>query len=155
MEKQGADQTDALLLPDGQCPGVLIEPCPADLQFIQERAGPIFGEGAAGRTVSERSAQIAGYGIVQQDGTLIDQDFGYDLQDLVTKEVDLTNASPGETLVYTVTARYTGAELLSSVTLEDTIPTGTTYITDTDTPEATCGSCWRPMTYIPTPRPDE
>ena len=55
----------------------------------------------------------------------------------VVKEVDKANAAAGDTLTYTITLSYGGSTLLSNAVVTDAIPAGTTYITDTDTPEAT------------------
>ena len=56
----------------------------------------------------------------------------------VVKSVDKTNASPGDTLNYTIDGiGYTEGNLLNNVTVTDSIPSGTTYVADSDTPEAT------------------
>ena len=55
----------------------------------------------------------------------------------ISKAVDKANANAGDTLNYTITTSYTGGSLLTNVTVTDTIPAGTKYVTDSDTPEAT------------------
>ena len=46
----------------------------------------------------------------------------------LTKSVDLTSASPGEQLTYTLYPRYFGDNLLTGAVVNDTIPAGTTYV---------------------------
>ena len=56
----------------------------------------------------------------------------------IHKQVDKTIAVPGETLNYSINnIGYAGNDLLTNVTVADTIPTGATYVADSDTPEAT------------------
>jgi uncharacterized repeat protein (TIGR01451 family) len=56
----------------------------------------------------------------------------------ITKSVDKSVAAPGDTLTYTINGiSSNGNDLLTDVTVTDTIPAGTTYIVDSDTPEAT------------------
>ncbi|MBP7961497.1 MAG: SBBP repeat-containing protein [Caldilineaceae bacterium] len=45
----------------------------------------------------------------------------------LAKSVNKTNANPGDTLYYTLTTNYTGSSLLTSVTVTDAVPAGTTY----------------------------
>ncbi len=47
---------------------------------------------------------------------------------LVKASVDKTAARSGDTLIYTVTTDYVGAELLQNVTITTAIPSGTTYV---------------------------
>jgi len=55
----------------------------------------------------------------------------------ITKEVDQTEASPGETLTYTISdISYEGSDLLNEVTVTDEIPAGTTYVTGSADPTA-------------------
>ncbi len=68
-------------------------------------------------------------------GTMFDTaDFGYQPE---TKSVDKADAAPGDTLKYTLSPIYPGSGLLSNVQVKDSIPAGTTYVSDSDTPEAT------------------
>ncbi len=46
----------------------------------------------------------------------------------LTKTVDLTTASPGNQLTYTIYPRYFGSQLLTGAVINDTIPVGTTYV---------------------------
>ena len=55
----------------------------------------------------------------------------------LTKAVSAALANPGDILTYTITPNYTGRNLLNSVKVTDAIPIGTTYVPDSDTPEAT------------------
>ena len=55
----------------------------------------------------------------------------------IEKSVDKANASPGETLSYTINSiHYDGSELLTNVNVNDSIPVGTTYVADSDSPQA-------------------
>jgi uncharacterized repeat protein (TIGR01451 family) len=47
---------------------------------------------------------------------------------VITKEVDKTGAGPGETLSYTITAEFPSSDLLSNVTVTDTVPNGTSFL---------------------------
>lgn len=65
-------------------------------------------------------------------------DIDFPFVQLISKEVDKTDVTDtGETLTYTITANYPGNELLTDVVVTDSIPAGTTYVADSDTPEAT------------------
>ena len=59
------------------------------------------------------------------------------MPDYLSKAVNVTAASPGDTLYYTVTVSYPGSELLSNVQVNDDVPTGTTYVPNSDWPTAT------------------
>ncbi len=59
----------------------------------------------------------------------------------IHKQVDMAAAGPGDTLTYTIQdIGHAKSDLLTSVTVVDTIPAGATYVADSDTPEATEGS---------------
>jgi len=73
---------------------------------------------------------------VAQNRTDVDFPFRY-VPPPISKAVDKTGANAGDTLTYTLTTNYTGSSLLTNVTVTDTIPAGTTYVADSDTPEAT------------------
>ena len=56
----------------------------------------------------------------------------------IAKSVDPATAKPGDTLSYTLNnITYSGSDLLTNVTVADSIPSGSTYVADSDTPEAT------------------
>jgi VCBS repeat-containing protein len=56
----------------------------------------------------------------------------------IAKSVDKTTAGPGDTLNYTIDGLgYANSDLLTNVTVTDSIPSGTTYVADSDAPEAT------------------
>ena len=61
-------------------------------------------------------------------GSVADQDFGYDVPDLIEKRVNAGQAGPGDTLTYSLDLFYPGSDLLSNVTVVDAIPAGTTYV---------------------------
>ncbi len=59
----------------------------------------------------------------------------------IQKQVDKTSAGPGEILTYTISGiGYSKSNLLTNVTVTDAFPAGTTYVANSDTPEATEGS---------------
>ena len=55
----------------------------------------------------------------------------------ITKSVDKTSASVGDTLTYTIKVFNTGKDPLTGVSVSDDIPTGTTYVAGSATPAAT------------------
>ena len=56
----------------------------------------------------------------------------------IIKSVDKATAGPGDTLNYTIDGiSYTGSDLLTDVSIVDSIPAGASYVADSDTPEAT------------------
>jgi uncharacterized repeat protein (TIGR01451 family) len=56
----------------------------------------------------------------------------------IVKAVDLATAKPGDTLSYTLNnITYTGSDLLTNVSVADSVPAGVVYVADSDTPEAT------------------
>ena len=55
---------------------------------------------------------------------------------LLKASVDKATARSGDSLLYTVTTDYVGSALLQSVVITAAIPTGTSYVGDSDTPEA-------------------
>jgi len=63
-------------------------------------------------------------------------DFGYQPTGVLNKEVSAATAAPGDTLVYTMTTDFDGTNLLTNAVITDTVPPGTTYVADSDTPEA-------------------
>ncbi len=65
-------------------------------------------------------------------------DVDFPFVQLISKQVDKLKVDDnGATLTYTVTASYPGSALLTNVVVTDTVPAGTTYVADSDTPEAT------------------
>ena len=47
---------------------------------------------------------------------------------LINKQVSKTKVNPGDTLYYTITTNYPGSDILSGVTVTDSIPAGATYV---------------------------
>ena len=71
-------------------------------------------------------------------GTVANQNFGYILPDLLLKSVVPTGpVNPGATVTYSLRPTYSGSGLFSNLQVSDVIPAGSTYVGDSDTPEAT------------------
>ncbi len=71
-------------------------------------------------------------------GTVANQNFGYILPDPLLKTVSPAGAvNPGATVTYSLNPTYTGSGLFTSLVISDVIPAGSTYVGDSDTPEAT------------------
>lgn len=60
----------------------------------------------------------------------------------ITKIADVSTANPGDTIVYTITYENTGTGVATDVTVEDTIPSGTTYVSSTPTYDSVTGSTY-------------
>ena len=71
-------------------------------------------------------------------GTVANRNFGYILPDPLLKAVVPAGpVNPGATVTYSLRPTYTGSSLFSNLQVSDVIPAGSTYVADSDTPEAT------------------
>lgn len=60
----------------------------------------------------------------------------------ITKTADKTNANPGDTITYTISYENTGSGEATDVTITDTIPAGTTYVSSSPTYDSVSGSTY-------------
>ena len=89
-------------------------------------------------------------GVTVNSTSILTMDFGYAPPPPIEKAVDKTLSGPNQTLTYTLTVSYPGSDPFDNATVTDAPPANTTYVGDSDTPEADidpAGGSTNPITW--------